>query len=173
MDREEASDGSSFYSVLGIRRDASFSDIRNAYRKLALKWHPDRWTKNPTVTVEAKRRFQQVQEAYSVLSDKGKRSIYDAGFYDPFEGEDEGFCDFMQELMAMMEKVDNGPQRQWCGGAYVRRDGSQEDSFEDLQRMFVEMANGCSGGGGDTVEDRTSGKRTRGGAAKGRGIPST
>ncbi|KAK9161674.1 hypothetical protein Syun_008015 [Stephania yunnanensis] len=170
MDREGASDGSSsYYSVLGIRRDASFYDIRNAYRKLALKWHPDRWTKNPTVAVEAKRRFQQVQEAYSVLSDKEKKSMYDAGFYDPFEEEDEGFCGFMQEMLAMMEKVGSGPQ---------------EDSFEDLQRMFVEMASGCSGG--DTVEDRTSGKRTRGGAMKrssggrvsvsaseGRGVPRT
>ncbi|XP_010259398.1 PREDICTED: dnaJ homolog subfamily B member 3 isoform X2 [Nelumbo nucifera] len=129
MEREGGSDGSCYYSVLGIRRDASFSEIRSAYRKLALKWHPDRWTKNPTVAGEAKRRFQQIQEAYSVLSDKGKRSMYDAGLYDPFEEEDE------------------------------------EDSFEDLQKMFMEMA----GGDGVKLEgevDWKGGKRTRVTASK-------
>ncbi|KAF9607198.1 hypothetical protein IFM89_033405 [Coptis chinensis] len=144
MDREVGgSDRSCYYTVLGVRKDASFSEIRYAYRKLALKWHPDRWTKNPTVAGDAKRRFQKIQEAYSVLSDKGKRSMYDTGLYDPFEEEDEGFSDFMQEMLTMMEKVT-----------------PQEDSFEDLQKMFVEIAGGdemaMEGSGG-----RTSGKRTR------------
>ncbi|KAF8394626.1 hypothetical protein HHK36_020840 [Tetracentron sinense] len=149
MDWEGGSNDSCYYSLLGIRKDASTSEICGAYRKLALKWHPDRWTRTPTVAGEAKRRFQQIQEAYSVLSDKGKRSIYDAGLYDPFEEEDEGFCDFMQEMLSMMDNV---------------RD--EEDSFEDLQKMFVEMA------GGDVMkhdcnEKRTAGKRnTKGDTAK-------
>ncbi|XP_043815032.1 dnaJ homolog subfamily C member 5 isoform X1 [Manihot esculenta] len=89
MDREGGSNGGScYYTVLGIRRDASFSDIRTAYRKLAMKWHPDKWTRNPGVAGEAKLRFQQIQEAYSVLSDEAKRSMYDAGLYDPLEEED-------------------------------------------------------------------------------------
>ncbi|URD92848.1 DnaJ domain [Musa troglodytarum] len=80
------SDGSCYYSLLGIRRNASPSDIRSAYRCLALKWHPDRWAKEPAAASgEAKRRFQRIQEAYSVLSDKGKRAMYDAGFYDPLD----------------------------------------------------------------------------------------
>lgn len=84
---------SSYYNVLGIRKDASVSDVRAAYRKLAMvpsstapskylrffffdqfsfyltylmkKWHPDRYARNPGVAGEAKRRFQQIQEAYS------------------------------------------------------------------------------------------------------------
>ncbi|XP_047957391.1 dnaJ homolog subfamily B member 6 isoform X3 [Salvia hispanica] len=90
MDREGGSAAGAycFYTVLGVRNDASFSDIRSAYRKLALKWHPDRWAKNPSAAGEAKRRFQKIQEAYAVLSDKGKRSMYDAGFLDLLE-EDE------------------------------------------------------------------------------------
>lgn len=163
MDREGGSNRSCYYSILGIRKGSSFSEIRSAYRKLALvsfclcffdwlivnfenvlmiefvvvvkKWHPDRWgTKNPKGSGEAKRRFQQIQEAYSgnlireeeirrfsiskkwktldliqldfaefwflhtVLSDKGKRSIYDAGLYDPFEEEEEEVCNLSLSL---------------------------------------------------------------------------
>ncbi|XP_044476374.1 dnaJ homolog subfamily B member 8-like [Mangifera indica] len=115
---------SCYYSVLGLRKDASFSDIRSAYRKLAMKWHPDRFAKNPGVASEAKRRFQRIQEAYSVLSDETKRSMYDAGLY---EDEDEDFYDFMQEMISMMNSVKD-----------------EGDSFEDLQRMFVEMVEGDS-----------------------------
>ncbi|KAK1293303.1 Chaperone protein dnaJ 72 [Acorus calamus] len=122
MDRNGGGDYNDYYAVLGIRKSASHLEIRAAYRKLAMKWHPDRWARNPTVVGEAKRRFQLVQEAYSVLSDKGKRAMYDAGLFDPFEDEDEGFSDFMQEMLSMMDGV-----------------RSEEDSFEDLQRMFVEM----------------------------------
>ncbi|KAL7205356.1 hypothetical protein ACSBR2_018326 [Camellia fascicularis] len=87
MDRGGGSDGSCYYSILGIRKDASFSDIRTAYRKLALKWHPDRWAKNPGVAGEANRRFQNIQEAYTVLSDESKRSMYDAGVLDLFDND--------------------------------------------------------------------------------------
>ncbi|KAL3515982.1 hypothetical protein ACH5RR_022884 [Cinchona calisaya] len=126
MDRERGSDiGSCYYSVLGIRKDASSSDIRTAYRKLALKWHPDRWTKNPTIAGEAHQRFQKIQEAYSVLSDEGKRSMYDAGFLDLFE-EDEGMGDFLHDLMNMMDKNVT----------------AEEESLEDLQRTFLEMFGG-------------------------------
>uniref|UniRef100_A0A1D1Y2C6 DnaJ subfamily B member 6 n=1 Tax=Anthurium amnicola TaxID=1678845 RepID=A0A1D1Y2C6_9ARAE len=85
----EASGRSCHYAILGVRKNASTSEIRSAYRKLALKWHPDRWAKDPSVAGEAKRRFQRIQEAYSVLSDNGKRSLYDVGLYDPFEEEEE------------------------------------------------------------------------------------
>lgn len=116
--------GSCHYSVLGIGRDASSSNIRSAYRKLALKWHPDRWVKNPSGAREAHEKFQKIQEAYSVLSDERKRSLYDAGLLDLFD-EDEDMGDFMHELMTMMN--DNK-----ANGAV------QQDSLEDLQRSFME-----------------------------------
>ncbi|KAI5566284.1 hypothetical protein POPTR_013G010800v4 [Populus trichocarpa] len=152
MDREGGSKGGScYYTILGIRRDASFSDIRSAYRKLAMKWHPDKWAQNqsPGVGGEAKRRFQRVQEAYSVLSDQFKRSMYDAGLYDPLEEEDEEFCDFMQEMISMMNSVKD-----------------EGDSFEDLQKMFMEMVGG-NGMDFNLNDDQTSMKRARVNALKG------
>jgi molecular chaperone DnaJ len=63
-----------FYEVLGVMKTASVEEIKSAYRKSALKWHPDR---NPDNKEEAEIRFRECTEAYSVLSDAQKRQIYD------------------------------------------------------------------------------------------------
>eukprot|EP00826_Nyctotherus_ovalis_P064227 TRINITY_DN9416_c0_g1_i11.p1 TRINITY_DN9416_c0_g1~~TRINITY_DN9416_c0_g1_i11.p1 ORF type:complete len:358 (+),score=81.43 TRINITY_DN9416_c0_g1_i11:173-1246(+) len=65
-----------YYQVLGVEKTASESDIKKAYKKLALKWHPD---KNPNNREEAQRKFQDIAEAYSVLSNAQKRKEYDVG----------------------------------------------------------------------------------------------
>ena len=62
-----------YYDVLGIPRDASAEDIKKAFRKLALEYHPDR---NPG-DAQAEERFKEAAEAYSVLADAEKRSRYD------------------------------------------------------------------------------------------------
>ncbi|XP_022076319.1 dnaJ homolog subfamily B member 6-like isoform X1 [Acanthochromis polyacanthus] len=63
-----------YYQILGVRMDASADDLKKAYRKLALRWHPD---KNPENKEEAEKKFKELSEAYEVLSDANKRSIYD------------------------------------------------------------------------------------------------
>ena len=62
-----------YYEVLGVSRTAAVDEIKAAYRKAALKWHPDR---NPVNKAEAEVNFRECTEAYSVLSDAQKRQIF-------------------------------------------------------------------------------------------------
>ena len=82
-----------FYDILGVNRDASDEEIKKAYRKLAMKYHPDRNPDNP----KAEEHFKEVKEAYEILSDGQKRTAYDqyghAGV-DPQAGMGGGFGGF-------------------------------------------------------------------------------
>ncbi len=70
-----------YYEVLGVNRDASEEDIKKAYRKLAMKYHPDR---NPDNT-KAEEHFKEAKEAYETLSDEQKRAAYDQYGHAAFE----------------------------------------------------------------------------------------
>jgi len=63
-----------YYEILGLGKGATTEEIKSAYRKAALKWHPDR---NPSNKGEAEHQFREATEAYSVLSDPQKREVYD------------------------------------------------------------------------------------------------
>ncbi|KAI6123531.1 DnaJ domain-containing protein [Pisolithus croceorrhizus] len=65
--------GADYYKLLGVPRSASEDDIKKAYKKMALKWHPDR----NQGSEEASKKFKEISEAFEVLSDKNKRAIYD------------------------------------------------------------------------------------------------
>lgn len=66
--------GKDYYAILNVARTATDEELKKAYRKLALKWHPD---KNPNDQERAQAKFQDISEAYEVLSDKQKREIFD------------------------------------------------------------------------------------------------
>ena len=73
-----------FYDILGISKDASDNDIKRAYKKSALKYHPDR---NPNNKEEAENKFKEIGKAYSVLSDPKKKQIYDQFGEDALNGD--------------------------------------------------------------------------------------
>ena len=59
-----------YYDILGVSKDASAPDIKSAYRKQAVEWHPDKHKDNKEA---AEKRFKEINEAYQILSDKQKR----------------------------------------------------------------------------------------------------
>jgi DnaJ-class molecular chaperone len=73
--------GKDYYKILGLQKGATDDDIKKAYRKMALKFHPD---KNKTAGAEDK--FKEIAEAYEVLSDKTKRETYDRYGEDGLKG---------------------------------------------------------------------------------------
>ncbi|KAM7543128.1 hypothetical protein Aperf_G00000008672 [Anoplocephala perfoliata] len=75
MPSTNGTSSTSLYKVLGIEPGASDAEIKKAYRRLALKWHPDK--NSDANKVEAERRFKEISAAYEILSDKEKRKIYD------------------------------------------------------------------------------------------------
>ncbi|KAJ1268183.1 hypothetical protein BS78_07G117500 [Paspalum vaginatum] len=63
-----------YYEILNVDHGATDDDLRRAYRRLAMRWHPD---KNPATKADAEARFKEITEAYNVLSDADKRAVYD------------------------------------------------------------------------------------------------
>ncbi|WER50160.1 J domain-containing protein [Cupriavidus sp. WKF15] len=65
------------YATLGVESDATLDEIKRAYRRAAMKWHPDR---NPGREAEAHAAFQDIRDAYAILSDDEQRRVYDEVF---------------------------------------------------------------------------------------------
>ena len=72
-----------YYKILGVSKNSSATEIKKAYRKLALKWHPDKHKENKK---EAETKFKEINQAYEVLSDSQKKSAYDQLGHAAFEG---------------------------------------------------------------------------------------
>jgi DnaJ family protein C protein 7 len=104
----------SFYSLLQVSVTASVDDIKRAYRKLAMQWHPDRQTGPPAALKAAEDKFKKITEAYEVLSDAEKKRKYDLGY----------------ELDEINSGADHHPGHGRSGGGGAYRDQS------DIFNMF-------------------------------------
>jgi len=103
-----------YYRVLGVERDTTELEIRNAYKRLAMKWHPDKNVENQD---EAEAKFKEVSEAYEILSDAEKRKIYDRSgegsptrFGNTFSGFNDPFSVFEGFFGAQFNRTPNGPR---------------------------------------------------------------
>jgi len=125
-----------YYSVLGVSRSAGEAEIKSAYRKLALKHHPDRNQGNKA----AESKFKEINEAYEVLSDPQKRKLYDQHGR---EGAQQGY-----------RPPPGGPPRQrphGPGGLQYHppgRQGADFSQFGDFSDFFKSMFGGGGGFGG-------------------------
>jgi molecular chaperone DnaJ len=133
-----------YYEVLGVERQASEQQVKSAYRKLALKYHPDR---NPGNT-EAEERFKEAAEAYAVLADAQKRSLYDRFGHAGVSGAGTGggfdptiFADFSDIFAGLGDVFGFGD----IFGGRRRRGGPQRgaDLRYDLEITFEESARGA------------------------------
>jgi len=89
-----------YYEVLGVERSAALSDIKKAYRKLALELHPDRNPNDP----HAEEKFKEASEAYGVLSDQQKRALYDQYGHRGLQTQGQGFSD-VQDIFSQFSDI--------------------------------------------------------------------
>ena len=127
------------YEILGVLKNASDQEIKSAYRKLALKYHPD---KNPG-DKEAEEKFKEAAEAYSILSDAEKRARYDSYGYNGLQG---GFSGFDPSTFGDFGDILGEFFGDIFGGGRRRRGGPErgKDLGYDLKIDFKEAAFGIT-----------------------------
>jgi curved DNA-binding protein CbpA len=126
------------YNVLGVDRDASLPTIRNAYRKLVLKCHPDK-VQDPALKATKQDEFQRVQKAYDILSDETQRANYDSKSKLAFlKAEREDFIAFALKLFDEVRVVE-WPGRDCAVNvtAPERSGGGAGRTIPGLRRMAV------------------------------------
>ncbi len=136
-----------YYEVLEVSRDCSGAVLKKAYRKLAMKYHPDR---NPD-DKEAEDNFKVVNEAYQVLSDEEKRAVYDRYGKAGLEGQGMGRGGFggsnMDDVMDMFNSMFGGGGSRGFGGfGQTRKDSNQKYPLDfeiELELEFHEAIFGC------------------------------
>lgn len=134
-------DKKNYYDILGVDKKATPEQIKSAYRKLAMKYHPDR---NPG-NAEAAEKFKEINEANETLSDEQKRAAYDYELEHPgmggfggggFEGGFGGFEDIFSNIFS-------GFGGGFGGGARTARSEVGEDIQREMTLSFMDAAKGC------------------------------
>ncbi|MBD3788802.1 MAG: molecular chaperone DnaJ [Campylobacterales bacterium] len=132
-----------YYEVLEVTKDCSSAELKKSYRKLAMKYHPDR---NPD-DKEAEEKFKIINEAYQVLSDEEKRSIYDRYGKAGLEGRGMGgFSGGMDDIMDIFNSMFGGTGGFGGGFGRTRRDPGQKYALDfelELPLAFHEAVFGC------------------------------
>ncbi|MBO5761766.1 MAG: DnaJ domain-containing protein [Lentisphaeria bacterium] len=133
-----------FYSTLGVARTATADEIKKAYRKLAIQYHPDR---NPG-DKEAEKKFKELSQAYEVLSDEKKRAQYDQFGSDFFTG---------SSARQGGNPFGNGNP---FGGGQYQWSGNFSDPRDIFSQVFGNMGGGMGGGQSDIFEQLFGGGRS-------------
>ena len=155
-----------YYEVLGVSKDATEKDLKNAFRSLARKYHPDRSTEE-----DAENKFKEIQEAYAVLSDSEKRQMYDRFGHDgpsgsPFGGfGGGGFNINLEDILGgdfFSSFFGGGARRQSQkrgNDILIRHTINLESilngSSEELEIELPVSCSDCSGTGGENGETQT------------------
>ncbi len=125
-----------YYEILELKKnksDITEDDIKKAYKKLAMKWHPD---KNPDNKEEAEARFKEISEAYQVLSDSSKRSMYDMGC------DEDDIPDFEDADFDIRFDIPKGPRPPMRGFNFQNPNDLFKSFFEqqqEQQRSFFQQ----------------------------------
>ena len=141
-----------YYAILGIDKNASPEEIKKAYRKMALKYHPDRNAESEESKKIAQRKFENIGDAYAVLSDPKKKQMYDQGV-DPLNPENAGmgtgpgmnvhFSGDPSEIFKIFFGGNGGG-----GQTFFTSSSGGDDDFDGFNSFFSGRGGGNRGGNG-------------------------
>jgi molecular chaperone DnaJ len=142
-----------YYEILGVSKDATQDDIKRAYRKLAIQYHPD---KNP----DGDEKFKQIAEAYDIIGNETKRIDYDNRLNNPFAGGGNrmSYEDFISQMFG---NQNNNQKRKTAPDKIIKVQISPIESYKGLDKKINYIkdnkCNICNGGGGDQQACNTCG----------------
>ena len=138
-----------YYEILGVSKDATQDDIKKAYRKLAIQYHPD---KNP----DGGDKFKEIANAYETIGDENKRKDYDNKLNNPFANQGGGISyeDFISQMFGNQGSNQGGNQRRKSApDKIIKVQISPIESYKGLDKTIRYLkdnkCNTCNGGGGD------------------------